>query len=112
MAGNGIERRQSIRLEVPCPWVMRDPQGQMVAKGRSINVGNGGMFLPMRVESLPPPQTPVTISFAVPRTTPNTYMLEDFSAQARILRHQPLVNESMAGVAVQFAKPINLGLEV
>ena len=53
----------------------------------------------------------MTISFAVPRSTANTYMLEDFSAQARVLRHQPLRNADLAGVAVQFVQPIDLGLE-
>ena len=112
MAGVGAERRTSIRMDIPCPWVMRDSAGQTIAKGKSLNVGDGGMFLPMRVEHLPPRDSRVTISFAVPRTTPNTYMLEDFSAQATVLRHQPLVKSDLAGVAVKFVQPVSLGLEL
>lgn len=112
MAGGGAERRQSIRMDVPCPYEVRDPSGAVLGKGRTLNIGNGGMFLPMRLDRLSEPDTTVQVRFALPRSTPNTYMLEDFSAKARVLRHQPLRDANLAGVAVQFDQPIDLGLEV
>jgi len=111
MAGSQQERRKTIRLDVKCPCVVRDHLGATLGKGRCLNIGNGGMFLPLPVDALPTRDSTVTISFAVPRSTANTYMLEDFSAQARVLRHQPLRNADLAGVAVQFVQPIDLGLE-
>jgi len=53
MAGSQQERRKSIRLNVKCPCVVRDPSGATLGKGRCLNIGNRGMFLPLPVDALP-----------------------------------------------------------
>jgi hypothetical protein len=54
----------------------------------------------------------VRVVLAVPRSTPNTYMLEEVSCEATVVRHQPLEDNSVVGVAIRFQPPQDLGLEV
>ena len=69
-------------------------------------------MLAVPLEEIPPTDVVVSLKFTIPRETPNTYMLEEFCTQGKVLRHEPLNDDAQAGVAVQFLRPIELGLEV
>ena len=112
MSKNREERRRYKRFDLPCPIDVCDGEGNVLTSTRAANVSDGGVFLPVPVQAAPPLGSKLQINFRVPRSTPNTYMLEEFSSSARVARHQPLVDNSAAGVALQFARPIRLQLEV
>ncbi len=112
MQRRGAERRKHRRAELRCPVTLRDTEGNALAKARAENVSDGGVFLSIPINSLPHFGIELDVSFSVPRTTPNTYMLEEFNCKARIVRHQPMVNCDQAGMGLQFVEAQELMLEV
>ncbi|MBL7133910.1 MAG: PilZ domain-containing protein [Phycisphaerae bacterium] len=112
MADERRERRRYNRLMLECPISFFTRSGQVAAKGKSLDISDGGTFVSVPVEQVHQLQGKVNLTFSIPRSTENTYMLEDFACQAHILRRQPLVDESFAGVALAFTSPMDLGLEV
>jgi len=84
----------------------------MIAKGKTLNISNGGALLSIPVSLVPQISTDINVTFFVPRSTPNTYMLEEFASSACVTRREPLANESATGVAIRFSRPLELGLEV
>ena len=112
MSKNERERRRSTRMDVPCPIQVRDPRGQFEASGRTINISDGGAMLSLPVNSLPGLAKEMKVVFSVPRLTPNTRMFEQFECPATVVRHQPLTDDMLAGMAIRFTRPLDLGLEV
>jgi hypothetical protein len=112
MAVHGQERRRHKRLKLECPVSFFTRGGKVVTKGRSLDISDGGTFVSVPVEAIDKIQGRLNLTFSIPRSTENTYMLEDFASQANVLRRQPLVDENLAGVAMTFANPIHLALEV
>ncbi|MHC4983635.1 MAG: PilZ domain-containing protein [Planctomycetota bacterium] len=106
------ERRAHKRQNLACPTALLDSGGEIIAKGKTVNLSEGGALVSVPIESAPDMAADVEIRFSVPRSTANTYMLEEFASLACVTRHQPLVDESRAGVAIRFNKPLELGLEV
>jgi c-di-GMP-binding flagellar brake protein YcgR len=112
MARRDVERRRHKRFPLPCPARII-AGGSREARGKTVNVSDGGMFVAIPISSpLPACYEAVDVVFSLPRSTPNTYMLEEVSSTARVLRHQALKNDRLAGLALQFAKPLNLAVEV
>ena len=101
MSDSGTERRAYKRFAMPCPSQVANPDAAESVKGKALNVSDGGMFLAMPVRDLPPQDTTVRVRFSVPRSTPNTYMLEDFACKAQVVRHEALTDDSLAGVALK-----------
>jgi len=95
-----------------CPVVLTGGDDEPLASAKTLNVSDGGALVPIPPEEVPACGTEVSIRLSVPRSTPNTHMLEEFSCRGRILRHQPLASDRLAGVAMQFVKPQELSLEV
>ena len=112
MATRRQERRKHRRAKVPCPLILRDREGNVLAKTRVENISDGGVFLTMPIDSLPRFGNELNLSFSVPRTTPNTYMLEEFKCRGKVVRQQPLTDTDRAGMGLQFSKPLPLMLEV
>lgn len=112
MTGQRQQRRQHNRVKVECPVTFFTRSGEAAAKGKSVDLSNGGIFVSVPVEEAGDIRGTVNLTFSVPRSTENTYMLEDFACQADILRSQALVDENSTGVAVAFTKPLDLDLEV
>lgn len=112
MASERQERRRHSRLKAACPVSVFTRSGELVAKGRSLDISDGGAYVSVPAEAIDRIKGRVNLTFAVPRSTENTYMMEDFACQADILRQQPLVDKNLAGVAIAFTDPIDLGLEV
>jgi len=111
MAKQSIDRRLHKRLDLACLTAVRAGQAQTLADGRTINISDGGMLLAVPAKALPARGSRVELVFSVPRSTPNTYMLEEFRSPARVVRHQPLKERGLTGLALQFAKPLDMVLE-
>ena len=113
MATRNTERRRHKRYPLPCPARISTGTGSQEAQGRTVNVSDGGVFVAVPLSwPLPACDEAVDVVFSLPRSTPNTYMLEEVRSTARVLRHQPLKNDRLAGLALQFAKPLDLAVEV
>ena len=73
---------------------------------------SGGVLLPIPIKVVPRVSERVRVLLAIPRTTPNTHMVEEVLCEARVVRHQPMENDEVVGVALQFQAPLTLGIEV
>ncbi len=111
MPYRGEERRRHKRHALPCPvWLLSD-DGATVT-GKSINISDGGVLVTLSQPSPPVDGSWVGINLCVPRATPNTYMLEEFTTRARVIRRQVIPDGAMAAVGLEFARPLELVLEV
>ena len=106
------ERRRHNRLEVSCSVVLHDGGGDSPVKTRTINVSDGGVYLIAPTSQASEPGKPVALKLLVPRSTPNTYMLEEISAQATVIRRDVLKGDSQVGIAMRFMSLQQLNLEV
>ncbi|MFW6155061.1 MAG: PilZ domain-containing protein [Planctomycetota bacterium] len=106
------ERRLHTRVELSCPLAVADSRGCELFRIRTTNISNGGVYLETPVSNLPEEGIPddIHLRLSIPRSTSNTFMLEDFTTAARILRSEPLTQGDGAGMAIQFARPLALHL--
>lgn len=112
---SGIERRQNKRFAIRCGAAVLASPGQAAIKVRTINVSDGGALLEVPVASVPPQACPgesIEVTLSVPRSTANTYMVEQLASPARVIRHEMLNDNSLVGLALQFLRPLELGIEV
>ena len=111
MAKHGAERRKHKRHDIPCPVKILDSEGGLLAKSKCQNISDGGILVPLPPTAAGKMGANVQIEISVPRTTPNTYMLEQFSSMARVIRTQDTDSAGIAA-AFEFARPLNLAIEV
>jgi len=112
MSKSRKERRKHPRFDLSCPIRIEGDAGNALHRTRALNVSDGGVFVAVPIDALPPFGSELNVQFSVPRTTPNTYMLEEFSSRAKVVRHQPMKDSRQAGLAMRFAEPLELMLEV
>lgn len=108
-----IDRRVFRRWEMPCLISLFDDGGRMLARTRTVNISDGGAYVMVPVENLPEGSLPhkLNVHLSVPRSTPNTYLLEDFRTWATVRRAEPLEREDCAGLAISWIEPIHLELQ-
>lgn len=107
---NQAERRVYQRYALTCPIVICDTQGNELIRTQTVNISDGGAFLAM--------PAPVEVSRAkttagqkvraevhLPRSTPNSYLLERVDSPARVIRNEK------AGLAIMFIEPLQLHLD-
>jgi len=107
----GPERRKHKRQELACPMAMSDRAGQCVARGRTANISDGGALVPIVSGDTPGEGQVVEVRFSVPRSTPNTFLYEEFTSPARVVRRKRRSRSRPACIAIQFHKPLELDLE-
>ncbi|MBS3734739.1 MAG: PilZ domain-containing protein [Phycisphaerae bacterium] len=105
------ERRSHRRKTLACPVRMFDRGGRPLTNGRTIDLSDGGLFISTSLTAMKTLPRRVNVTVSLPRSTPNTYMLEEVAAGAVVVRQQPMVDEGAAGVALQFERPVELGLK-
>ena len=106
------ERRASRRFDLTCPVVVTDSEGNELLNTKTLNLSDGGVLLTAPAKQTIPLGQYVHVSVQLPRSTPNTFMLEKISADVSILRHEPMQDHSHVATAMMFTKPIKLGLAV
>lgn len=112
MTSERQEQRQHSRLKVECPVSFFTRSGELVAKGKSLDMSDGGTYVSVPAKAVDRIKGRVNLTFSIPRSTENTYMLEDFACQADVIRQKPLADKKLAGVAIAFTSPMDLSLEV
>ena len=105
------ERRLYPRHEMSCPARLVGEAGTLVATGRTINISDGGLLLPVRPQDRPPAGEIVDVKLSVPRSTPNTFLMQPFCSQAVVVRQEE-TPDGACHVAVRFDPPLDLDLEV
>jgi len=106
------EQRQHERHEVRCPISLCDDDGRELLTAHTANISDGGAFLSTADDGPPAVDGICQVRFALPRTTPNTRMLEDVSCEARVVRHQGPHEGRSGGVGIHFTRPLDLMIEV
>ena len=106
------DRRKYYRTDVSCPVTVSAAGHSGQAKGNTLNLSDGGALLTIPINSMPGLAERVAVQLSLPRTTPNTRMYEDLASQATVVRHQPMIDERLVGVAIRFSKVMKLNLEV
>ena len=106
------ERRASIRFDLTCLVVITDSAGKELLRTKTLNLSDGGVLLTAPTNQTIPLGQYVHVDVRLPRSTPNTFMLEEISSDAGILRHQPMRDNSSVATALTFTKPLKLGLAV
>lgn len=106
------ERRQHRRHELRCPAVVRGEDGEPLAETATVNISDGGAFVTVPISSVPQRGCSVQLDLRIPRQTTNTYMLEDVTRQATVVRHTALKDDGHAGVAMEFERGDPLDIEI
>ena len=102
------ERRKHPRFDVPCRLRVQLPDGDDL-RARAVNISDGGAYF--LAKGAPDVGQRVHVQLAVPRDTANTFFLEQFAAQAEIVRHDPPGEKDRdVGVALRFEKALRLDL--
>jgi c-di-GMP-binding flagellar brake protein YcgR len=84
------------------------PDGRQI-RARTVNVSDGGTYF--LAQQGPEIGEKVTVRLAVPRDTANTFFLEQFAAQADVVRKEKAEpGDPRRGVALRFEKPLELDL--
>lgn len=91
---------------------MFDRGGRQLAEGRTVDLSDGGTFVATGAETPQGLPERVNVTLSVPRSTANTYMVEEVAAEANVLREQLAGNQGEAGLALQFRRQLALRLEV
>ncbi len=104
------ERRAHKRFAVPCHAVVTDPAGRELLRAQTANISDGGALLSAPRGELIPVGRSVRLVMRLPRSTENTYMLEEVSSPASVVRHDRAATGE--ALAVRFLRPLSLGLEV
>ena len=112
MSADRIDRRRHRRFDIACPISLLGENGRELAAAKATNVSDSGAFVTMDIRSLPPCNAQVKLKMSLPRSAPNTYMLEKIACAGTVLRHQPMKDERFAGVAIQFVAEQQLAIEV
>jgi c-di-GMP-binding flagellar brake protein YcgR len=108
------ERRKYKRHRLACVVALHRHSAGEAVKSKTLDVSDGGAMLtiPIKNVSVPKVNERVRVVLALPRSTPNTFMIEEVTCEARVIRHQPMEDDDVVGVALQFSAAQNLGLEV
>ena len=106
------ERREHARTDVICSVIVSDEADGEQIGGKALNISDGGAMLAIPMNGLTELAPSVHVTISVPRVTDNTRMHEQVAAEATVVRHQPMVDENIAGIAVRFSAPLALQLEV
>ena len=107
------ERRCCKRTELSCPLIVLDDKGHVLFKIRTVNVSDSGVYFETPASNLPHGGMPgdMALRISVPRSTANTFMLEEFQANARLVRAEPLASEDLAAMALEFTEPLAMDLD-
>ncbi len=111
MEPSGSERRKYKRQPLSCPVKVHDDKGQVLTTCRTLNISNGGMFVPLPMKGLPSIHSRIKLKFSVPRETANAMIYEEFSCQASVVRQEPLKDDRYVGIALAFSRTVQLAVD-
>jgi c-di-GMP-binding flagellar brake protein YcgR len=102
-----VERRRYTRYPVPCRLKIETAEGSGL-RVRTLNISDGGAYFV--ADEVLEVGRKVRVQLSVPRDTANTFFLEQFAAEAKVVRLEPGAAGRGAGVALAFDKTLALDL--
>jgi c-di-GMP-binding flagellar brake protein YcgR len=93
------ERRRSYRLPAAYPTLLAEPGGRVLARGRTANISEHGLFVIVSSSTPPPEDHALIIEVSVP--APNDDV-RTISYSCRIVRRQAVGH--LVGLGVEFAR--------
>ena len=105
------ELRRFRRFQMACPIAVHETNGRCLAETATLDVSDAAVFVAMPIEAIPARGSRVTIRLSVPRPAPEARTPEEFETRAVVVRHQPMQDSRLAGVAMLFDEPLPLRLE-
>jgi len=103
------ERRQHTRFTVPCRLRVEWKEGSTL-RVRTLNVSDGGAYF-VTEEGFEVGRK-VRVRLSVPRDTANTFFLEQFAAEAEVVRLDRTADGETAGAGVALAFATRLPLDL
>ena len=110
MDASGDDRREHRRHDLKCPITVFGRGGEVLTKAETTNISGGGTYLTVPMEVLSKVQRGVNVAFSVSGSSGRARSLEGFAANARVVRHEPMADDKLVGVALAFTREIELGL--
>lgn len=105
-----VERRQHKRIPLSCLVSLQN--GSAAMQGRTLDMSDGGLLLATVVTAAKPKiGEAMTLKLSIPRQTRNSYLLEELSCQAVVVRRAK-GPDGGASLALRFERPLSLMLEV
>ena len=92
------ERRRSVRIPAAYPTLLADPCGQVLARGRTANISEQGLFVIVSTPAPPPDGEAVIVEISVPAPNDDTRTVV---YSCRIVRRQAVGH--LIGLGVEFA---------
>jgi len=108
MTADQDNRRAYPRFELTCPITVTDSEGNPLLKTRTLNVSDGGALLAPHEETLDVGES-VDVTMNLPRSTPNTFMFEQVTSPAQVVRSQQA--DDLECLALMFIEPLELALD-
>jgi hypothetical protein len=106
------ERRKHERHTAGFPMILawehvhtqpgHDDDSRSFARQTTINISDGGALVPVPLGAVPRMDDEIAVRFCVPRGGSHSYMMEDICCHARVVRHEPLSDENLVAVALEF----------
>ena len=110
MARRTKDKRQHPRFELACPTTVFKSSGDVVGTYRTVNISDGGVIVPIPAEDVPRLGAKLQLYLAVPHHTKETYHLEHFALEGKVLRKDEAGENVPLQVAIQFTQPRELTL--
>jgi hypothetical protein len=95
------EKRRSVRIPAAYPTLLADPGGRFLARGRTANISEHGLFVIVSTPTPPPDGEAVIIEVTVPAPNDDTRTVV---YTCRIVRRQAVGH--LVGLGVEFAKKL------
>ncbi|MCK4602493.1 MAG: PilZ domain-containing protein [Phycisphaerae bacterium] len=101
------ERRRHPRVAATYPAVLRDKRGRLLARGRTVNISEGGVFVVMRMRTKRYPRTNLLLELTVPKTSTEIRRRSTNRTvhyQCRVVRSESL--GQFTGLGIEFIKKL------
>lgn len=108
MAANVAEKRQYHRFALSYPIKLFGRSGQELTASRTLNLSRGGALLAVPQEALKQLGQTVNVTVSLPEWSYRPDAVTDFACEARVVRRKQPTDGRPGGMAIEFAKPMQL----
>ena len=108
-----MERRKYQRFELPIPVEILGYDGRVLVKGTTAVISDGSlmMFISAKVAPKLDSIVEVRLSILEPHQEGCPDRAKEILCKARVVRHRPIDEGRLIGVAMQYLQPLDLKLE-
>ena len=113
MSASEAERRKHQRFELPIPVAILGDDGRVLVKGTTASISDGSLMLFMSAKVAPKLDSIVEVRLSIlePPKAGCPDQAKEITCKARVIRHRPIDEGRLIGVAMQYLEPLDLKLE-